>query len=244
MRIAHASIDENKKVSGGAAGDQTKKEVCVRTWYNKPWTICLRHPDRSVREQIADVAEILANCDLIGYDQSERNTLHNIAKQCNYDLSSFISMNKTCETDCSAFVTCVCLFAGLKNLEYTGNAPTTSTMKSVFKKAGFNVLTDEKYVSKTDYLSKGDILLKPSAHTVIVLDDGEKYGTVHNISYYPSCAPYHISIVDALKQIGVDSSKDNRRKIYSVNFNDKYKATSKQNRDMLDLLKKGRLIKP
>ena len=117
-------------------------------------------------------------------------------------------------------------------------------MKSVFKKAGFNVLTDEKYVSKTDYLSKGDILLKPSAHTVIVLDDGDKYGQVHNILYFPACASYHISIVDALKQIGVDSSKDNRRKIYSVNFSDKYKATSKQNRDMLDLLKKGRLIKP
>ena len=96
----------------------------------------------------------------------------------------------------------------------------------------------------TDYLSKGDILLKPSGHTVIVLDDGDKYGVVHSIVYYPPCADYHISIVDALKTIGVDSSKDNRRKIYKANFPDKYNGSGKQNRDMLELLKAGRLVKP
>lgn len=209
--------------------------------------MCLRHPDRKVRERIADNAEILATPpvnSLIGYDQNQRNTFHTVAQSCKYDIVEFINAHELCETDCSAFVVCVCLFAGLKQLEYTGNAPTTSTMKSVFKKAGFNVLTDEKYVSKSDYLSKGDILLKPSGHTVIVLDDGDKYGVVSSIDYYPSCAEYHVSIVDALKTIGVDSSKDNRRKIYNANFKDKYKATAKQNRDMLELLKAGRLKKP
>ena len=231
MRIAHASIDENRNTKNGQAGNQNGREVCVRTWYNKPWTVCLRHPDRYVREQIADIAEMLATPpvnSLIGYDQNERNSLHNVAKSCKYDIMEFINAHELCETDCSAFVTCVCLFAGLKQLEYSGNAPTTSTMKATFKKAGFNVLTDEKYVSMTDYLSKGDILLKPSGHTVIVLDDGDKYG----------------SIVDALKTIGVDSSKDNRRKIYKANFPDKYNGTGKQNRDMLELLKAGRLVKP
>lgn len=247
MRIAHASIDEHNQAKNGAAGNQTGREVCVRTWYNKPWSICLRHPDRKVREQIAEIAEILATPpvnSLIGYDQNERNTLHDVARQCKYDVVTFINEHQLCETDCSAFVTCVCLFAGLKQLEYSGNAPTTSTMKATFKKAGFNVLTDEKYVAGTEYLSKGDILLKPSSHTVIVLDDGEKYGKVNQIIYFPACAEYMVSIVDALKTIGVDSSKDNRRKIYSANFTDKYKATAKQNRDMLELLKAGRLKKP
>lgn len=247
MRIAHASIDEHNHAKNGEAGNQTGREVCVRSWYNKPWSICLRHPDRKVREQIAEIAEILATPpvnSLIGYDQNERNTLHDVARQCKYDVVTFINEHQLCETDCSAFVVCVCLFAGLKQLEYSGNAPTTSTMKSVFKKAGFNVLTDEKYVAGTDYLSKGDILLKPSSHTVIVLDDGDKYGKVNQIIYFPACADYLVSIVDALKTIGVDSSKDNRRKIYSANFTDKYKATAKQNRDMLELLKAGRLKKP
>lgn len=247
MRIAHASIDENRNTKNGQAGNQSGREVCVREWYNKPWTICLRHPDRKVREQIADIAEILATPpinSLIGYDQNERNSLHNVAKSCKYDIVEFINAHELCETDCSAFVTCVCLFAGLKQLEYSGNAPTTSTMKSMFKKAGFNVLTDKKYVSMTDYLSKGDILVKPSGHTVIVLDDGLKYGSVGHIVYYPSCESYHISLVDALKTIGVDSSKDNRRQIYKANFPDKYVGSGKQNRDMLELLKTGRLVKP
>lgn len=242
MRIAHASKDENNSAKNGKSGDQTGKEVCVRSWYSKPWTVLLRYPDRSVRQRIAEIAEILANDNLIGYDQKERNTLHDVLKACDYDLNTFFLRGQKVETDCSAFVTCVCIAAGIKGLEYAGNAPTTSTMKSVFKKSGFEVLTDEKYVTKSDYLSEGDILLKPASHTVIVLDDGDKYGQT-NISYYPSCESYHGSIVDALKSIGVDSSKDNRRKIYKANFPDKYVGSGKQNRDMLKKLKDGKLIK-
>lgn len=243
MRIAHASIDENKTTKNGQAGDQTGKEVCVRTWYSKPWTVLLRYPDRSVRQRIAEIAEILANDNLIGYDQNERNSLHDVLKACDYDLNTFFLRGQKVETDCSAFVTCVCIAAGIKGLEYAGNAPTTATMKSVFKKSGFEVLTDEKYVTQSDYLSEGDILLKPSSHTVIVLDDGDKYGKT-SISYFPPCESYHGSIVDALKSIGVDSSKDNRRKIYKANFPDKYVASGKQNRDLLKKLKDGKLIRP
>lgn len=247
MRIAHASIDENKHAKGGQAGNQNGREVCIREWYRKPWTIALRHPDRLVREHIATVAETLASPPyntLIGYDQNERNTFHTVARRLGYDLLEFINAHEPCETDCSAFVTCICLFAGVKQLEYDGNAPTTSTMKSVFKRAGFNVLTEGKYVDQVDYLSKGDILVKPGSHTVIVLDDGVKYGTVQKIEYYPACAPYHVSITEALKSIGVDSSKENRRKIYSANFNDSYTKSARQNTAMLILLKSGTLIKP
>ena len=247
MRIAHASIDENKHISGGQAGNQTGKEVCIRQWYKKPWTVLLRHPDRVVREQIATVAETLATPPynaLIGYDQKERNTLHTVAKRHGYNLLDFYNANEACETDCSAFVTCVCLFCGLKQLEYTDNAPTTSTMKSVFKRAGFNVLTEDKYVSGIDYLSKGDILVKPGAHTVIVLDDGARYGKVQTIEYYPEGAPYYVSIVEALKSLGVDSSKAYRQIIYSANFSDPYKGSASQNKMMLKLLKDGSLKKP
>jgi hypothetical protein len=178
VRIAHASIDEHKATHGGQAGNQTGREVCIRSWYSKPWTIMLRHPDRRVRERIATIAETLASKPynaLIGYDQYQRNTFHDVAKSCNYNVLDFINANKPCETDCSAFVTTICLFAGLTKLEYSGNAPTTSTMKNVFGAAGFNVLTDNKYLGVTDYLSKGDILLRPGSHTVIVLDDGRLY---------------------------------------------------------------------
>ena len=42
IKIGHASIDENNKTKGGVAGDQTSKEVCIRTWYSKPWQYILR----------------------------------------------------------------------------------------------------------------------------------------------------------------------------------------------------------
>ena len=35
VMIGHASIDENGRITGGAAGDQSGTEVCKRTWYNK-----------------------------------------------------------------------------------------------------------------------------------------------------------------------------------------------------------------
>lgn len=245
MRIAHASLDENRTTKNGQAGNQNGKEVCIRQWYNKPWTVLLRHPNRDVREQIATIAETLASPPyntLIGYDQNERNSFHKVAQSVGYNLLDFINRHELCETDCSAFVTCVCLFAGLKKLEYTGNAPTTSTMKSTFKAAGFNVLTDSRYVSGIDYLSKGDILLKPGSHVVIVLDDGALYGKETNV--FPRYSGDSKSISDALKEMGIDNSKKYRAKIYAANFPDKYKFSYSQNVAMLVLLQDGRLKRP
>lgn len=173
MRIAHASIDENNHIAGGAAGNQTGKEVCIRTWYNKPWTVILRYPDYVIGNRIATIAETLASPpynSLIGYDQNQRNTFHEAAKKCNYEILDFINAHIMCETDCSAFVTCICIMAGVKDLEYTGNAPTTSTMTKVFPKAGFIAITSD--ANNPDILQKGDILLKPGSHTAIALDNG------------------------------------------------------------------------
>lgn len=246
MRIAHASIDENGRISGGAAGNQTGKEICIRKWYNKPWSILLRHPDPTIREKIAETATILASSpvnSLIGYDQSNRNSLHQVAKACGYDIVEFINLHELCETDCSAFVTVVCLFAGVKALEYCGNAPTTSTMKTTFEKAGFRALTDQKYVGSDVYLSRGDILVKPSGHTVICLDNGPLFEQ-EAVEYYPRYTGYSTSIVQVLNELGIDSSKTNRRKIYRVNFQDTYVYSAQQNTAMIARLRNGTLIKP
>lgn len=63
-------------------------------------------------------------------------------------------------------------------------------------------------------------------------------------SYYPACASKYTSIVDALKSIGVDSSLSFRKKIAAANSISNYTGTSSQNTTMLNLLKKGKLIKP
>lgn len=42
-QIVHASINENGKTTGGQPGDQTGKEICIRSYYNYPWDVVLRY---------------------------------------------------------------------------------------------------------------------------------------------------------------------------------------------------------
>ena len=49
--ISNCGHDENGKYHSGKAGDQTGGEWTVRTWYSRPWTSVLRHPDKEVREK-------------------------------------------------------------------------------------------------------------------------------------------------------------------------------------------------
>lgn len=41
-QLVHASIDENGTIVGKTPGDQTGKEICIRSYYNKPWTAIYR----------------------------------------------------------------------------------------------------------------------------------------------------------------------------------------------------------
>lgn len=49
-QIAHASINELGKTTGGKTGDQTGKEICIRDYYehNGGWKLHLRYPHESV----------------------------------------------------------------------------------------------------------------------------------------------------------------------------------------------------
>ena len=67
---------------------------------------------------------------------------------------------------------------------------------------------------------------------VIVVDDN-RY--LYNSSYNG------VSIVDALNEIGVDSSYSYRSKLASLNGIDNYKGSANDNTLLLDLLKRGRL---
>ena len=170
VKIGHASIDENNTAKGGNAGDQTLKEVCTRSWYNKPWTSVIRPKDSTVAEKIAKAMEQACANDKIGYDQNQRTTLFTQAKAVNWDLSKITT---ACECDCSSLVAVCVNAAGIavsKDI-YTGNEKT-----ALANTGAFTVLTDSKYISKSDNLKRGDILLG-SGHTAIVLTNGESATT-------------------------------------------------------------------
>ena len=72
----------------------------------------------------------------------------------------------------------VCAEAAGVNMDvaYTqGNAPATFQMKQQWAKTGkFEMITDKKYLTSSDYLKRGDVLVNESRHTVMVLNDGPK----------------------------------------------------------------------
>ena len=169
VRIGHASIDENGKATGGAAGDQNGKEVLIRDWYSKPWNVLLRPVRPEVAEKSARMCEAACANENIGYDQHGRNTLYTKAKAVGFDLAA---IDTACECDCSSLMH-VCAIAGGANLTYGSNGHTTRTMVREFTASGEYVkLTGSEYLTSDRLLKRGDILVKEGSHTVMVLDNG------------------------------------------------------------------------
>lgn len=253
IKICHASISENGnagKDGKAKAGDQTGKEVCTRSYYNKNWNVMLRHPNENVANLAANIAMLLADSNLVGYDQTQRNTLFNELSKRGYDVNAYLSSGIKTETDCSAFVTAVFVCAGVKTLIYKDNAPTTSTMEKVFKNAGFEVHKESRFLKNDEYLKKGDILVCAGSHTVIACESGARVSEKpKSVEYYPKYEGNSGSVVNALAFVGEqNTSKSHRADIAVANgIVDKassYSGTASQNMKMYALLKDGMLIKP
>lgn len=172
MRIVHASISENGNAGwdGRAkAGDQTGREVFVRDWYSKPWDIMLRYKDKEISKKASEIAVKLANSNLVGYDQSERNTLYKALKRYGWNVDAYIKSGEKTETDCSAFIYAVycCVVPSMRTDD---NAPVTYTMRNLYKQWGFTCYQAAKYVTTPSNLRAGDILVNESSHTVMAID--------------------------------------------------------------------------
>lgn len=176
--ISNCGHDENGKYSGGAAGDQTGTEWEIRTWYNRPWNCVLRHPDRNVGNMLADLARKAAQNNLVGYDQNQRGTYWQHLKASNYDPAQ---ITIKCEADCSSGVAANVKAAGyrlgIKSLQNVSADCYTGNLRVALKAAGFEVLTDSKYLTSDAYLLPGDILLYEGHHTATNLDTGSKAGS-------------------------------------------------------------------
>ena len=134
----------------------------------------IRAKDPKTAEKMAKACEAGVANKNIGYDQWQRNTLRAEAKKSGWNLGA---IKTPCETDCSAFMA-VCAEAAGVNMDVTytqGNAPATFQMRQQWAKTGkFEMITDKKYLTSSDYLKRGDVLVNESRHTVMVLNDGSK----------------------------------------------------------------------
>lgn len=172
--ISNSGHDENGRYSGGKAGDQTGTEWAVIGWYNRPWKCVLRHPDADVREMIAGLSEKAAGNNNIGYDQGQRGTYWNELVKAEYNPSA---IKAKCEADCSSGVMANVKAAGyLLNNARLKAVSITSThyMRDMLRKAGFEILTESRYLTSDKYLLRGDILLNDGHHTATNLTNGSK----------------------------------------------------------------------
>ena len=170
--ICHASIDEKGTTVGATPGDQNTKEVCCRTYYNKPWNYLLRCTDATMREKIACAMEKAVANDQIGYSQPHRNDLLKSCRNAGYDPSI---AKMPCDCDCSSLVSVACMYAGIpENVLYkSNNCCTTSNIRSSLMSTGkFQTLTDQKYFTTDNYLYRGDILLREPGHVAVNVTDG------------------------------------------------------------------------
>lgn len=68
--------------------------------------------------------------------------------------------------------------------------------------------------------------------------------TAANVDYFPKCSYTGVSLVDALRQVGANTTFAYRKKIAAANDIKLYAGTAAQNTKLLNLLKAGKLIKP
>ena len=163
LKIGHASIDENGKIQGGSAGDQTGKEVCTRNYYmhSKGWYL-LR--PKGVAHAIAMAEAMLRACNnaYIGYDQGNRLGI----------IKYGTKTKKKTECDCSSLIR-ECIIEG------TGKDPgnfTTANEVACLEKTGLF----EKAVAVTEktVLYNGDVLVtKTKGHTVMVVSGNSRKKT-------------------------------------------------------------------
>ena len=188
VKIGHAAIDENGHITGGISGDQNGKEVKISNYYSPSggWDYTIRAKSRMMAFDMATVCRSLCSDGKVGYDQSNRNSLHKELQSIGYDIKRLAEIKK-CETDCSAFMVACAITAGAKTMEYTGNAPTTRTMRKAFSESGeFMILDgDENPLI-------GDIRVKEGVHTVMIVNGapiynspiflrGRNYTTIYNM---------------------------------------------------------------
>lgn len=210
--ISNCGHDEHGGYHGGTAGDQTRTEYQVRSWFNRPWNYVLRPATAAIGSKLADIARAAAENNNIGYDQDQRLTYYNALKAANWNPANITTR---CETDCSASTVANIIATGhqlgitsLQNLSpslYSGN------IRSALVYAGFKQLTASKYLTSSQYLLPGDVLLYENHHVAINLTSGKQSD--------PEEYPSGDGNTDVTVDIKVDASKvQNTAGQYDVTF--------------------------
>ncbi len=172
--ISNCGHDERNSYTGGSAGDQSGSEYQVRSWYNRPWNHVLRPPTAAIGNTLAEIARLAAENDNIGYDQNQRLSYYNALSNAGWNPSN---IRVKCETDCSASTAANVIATGhqlgISSLSNVSPSAYSGNIRSALVNAGFQDLTASKYLTSSQYLLPGDVLLYEGHHVAINLSVGK-----------------------------------------------------------------------
>ena len=233
--VGSARIGENGKVTGGARGDQNqtatpdyKGEVSLQYFYESPkGYYVLRAKSDAHANKIAKKMLTACNNPKMGYRQDDRYGV----------IRNGVDSKEETNCDCSSLVrACVKEGAGKDPGDFT-------TANEAAKLEATGLFEPRISYVKGMILYTGDILVtKTKGHTLIVVEGAHR--KTADLQYFDKYGGTTESLVTALETIGENSSFAYRSKIAAANDITGYKGTSEQNIRMVNLLKRGKLIKP
>ena len=164
-KFAWASIGENGRATGGKPGDQTGREVVVGNYYHFGQDMVIRYKNKKYGRKAGKIAKKLANCNSIGYNQTTRTGLYNLAAKNKWDYKKLLKAlkKKKVNCDCSSFATAVINLAYGRNL--MPSSTTTATLWDNCKETGkFEKISVKKAEKK---FHKGDMPNQAHNHVII-----------------------------------------------------------------------------
>lgn len=158
--------------TGGKAGDQTGKEICIRGWsYNSRasaynhWGYVARFKDPEKARAAAAAMEAACANPHIGYDKGNRTDIYQYAVAADWDLGA---IDTNCECSCSPLVAACVNAAGVEVpiSWWTSN----KSMRSIMEATGeFEFYTGPGYTSSQEKLQRGDIMVTINHHSGMAL---------------------------------------------------------------------------